>query len=99
MGSKALICYGVLGGIGLILIIVSMAGFAYFPIIVESEVGKSLDLRETDSEGYKNFVSILILKRLYSVGYLHRLCVYNLLQPIIHFAILGKTTCTVIYGL
>ena len=80
MGSKALICYGVIGGIGLILIIVSMAGFAFFPPLIEGEVDKSLDLTDPDSEGYKNFVSTLILIILYSLGYLFHLCIfcYNL---------------------
>ena len=57
MSTKSIIWYGVTGGIGLILVIVSMAGFAYFPSLIEKQVFKSLDLTDTDSEGYKNFVS------------------------------------------
>ena len=56
--NKSLICYGVMGGVGLVLIIVSMAGFAYFPPLIEDQVFKTLDLTDEDSEGYSNFVSI-----------------------------------------
>ena len=52
-----MICYGVVGGIGVILIIVSMAGFAYFPPLIESQVFDNLDITNHESEGYKNFVS------------------------------------------
>ena len=53
-----MICYGVVGAIGVILIIVSMAGFAYFPPLIQDQVFKNLDLTDSESEGYKNFVSI-----------------------------------------
>ena len=60
MSSKAQkICYGVVGVIGLILIIVSMAGFAYFPPLIQKQVFENLDLADPESEGYKNFVSSL----------------------------------------
>ena len=57
MSKKDLICYGVVGAIGLILIIVSMAGFAYFPPLIENQVFDNLDITNHESEGYKNFVS------------------------------------------
>lgn len=58
MSSKAQnICYGVVAAIGLILIIVSMAGFAYFPPLIQSQVFENLDLTDTESEGYKNFMA------------------------------------------
>ena len=60
MSNKAQnICYGVVGVIGLILIIVSMAGFAYFPPLIQKQVFENLDLTDTESEGYKNFVSMI----------------------------------------
>ena len=55
--NKSFIVYGVIGAIGLILIIVSMAGFGYFPPLIEHQVFKTLDLTDKDSEGYSNFVS------------------------------------------
>lgn len=55
--GKAKICSIVSGVIGLILIIVSMAGFAFFPKIIEGEVIKNLDITDPESEGYNNFVS------------------------------------------
>ena len=55
--GKAKVCSIVSGVIGLILIIVSMAGFAFFPKIIEGEVIKNLDITDPESEGYKNFVS------------------------------------------
>ena len=58
MMGKAKVCSIVSGVIGLILIIVSMAGFAFFPKIIEGEVNKNLDITDPESEGYKNFVSI-----------------------------------------
>ena len=57
MSTKSLICYGVIGFIGVILIVVSMAGFAYFPALIESQIFKTLDITDHESEGYKNFVS------------------------------------------
>ena len=57
--NKTIICSAVLGVIGLILIIVSLAGFAFFPPLIRSEVFKNLDLADSDSEGYKNFVSYI----------------------------------------
>ena len=57
MMGKAKVCSIVSGVIGLILIIVSMAGFAFFPKIIEGEVNKNLDITDPESEGYKNFVS------------------------------------------
>ena len=60
MTNKSLICYGVVGGIGLVLIIVSMSMFAFIPPIIEDEVYKSLDIGDPESEGYKNFVSTLV---------------------------------------
>ena len=57
MMDKKLLIFGTIGGIGVLLIIVSMAGFAYFPPIIESQVFENLDLTNTESEGYKNFVS------------------------------------------
>jgi hypothetical protein len=64
MGYKALICYGVVGAIGLVLIVVSMGGFFEDTIdkMTEDEVYKSLDFGDTESEGYKNFVSTLIIR-------------------------------------
>ena len=56
--DKKLLIFGIIGGIGVLLIIISMAGFGYFPLIVESQVFENLDLTNTESEGYKNFVSI-----------------------------------------
>ena len=53
-----MICYGVVGAIGVILIIVSMAGFAYFPPLIQDQVFKNLDLTDSESEGFKNFVSV-----------------------------------------
>ncbi len=55
--GKTKVCAIVSGVIGLILIIVSMAGFAFFPKIIEGEVNKNLDITDPESEGYKNFVS------------------------------------------
>ena len=46
-----------IGFIGVILIIVSMAGFAFFPALIESQIFKTLDITDHESEGYKNFVS------------------------------------------
>ncbi len=60
MSNKSLISYGVVGGIGILLIIVSMSMFAFIPPIIEDEVYKSLAIGDTESEGYKNFVSTLI---------------------------------------
>ena len=60
--NKTIICSAVLGVIGLILIIVSLAGFAFFPPLIRSEVFKNLDLADSDSEGYKNFVSYIQCK-------------------------------------
>ena len=36
--DKKLLIFGIIGGIGVLLIIISMAGFAYFPPIIESQV-------------------------------------------------------------
>ena len=57
MKKSSVICLSVLAIIGLILIIVSMAGFAYFPPLIESQVFKNIDLADKDTEEYKNFVS------------------------------------------
>ena len=46
-----------MGVIGALLIIISMAGFAFFPPLIESQIFKTLDLTDAESEGYKNFVS------------------------------------------
>ena len=62
MGSKARTGYGVVGRIGRMFIIVSMAGVAYFPALVECEIDSSLDMGDSETEGHKSFVSTLVLK-------------------------------------
>ena len=57
MKRSAIICFSILGATGLILIVVSMAGYGYFPPLIRSQVYKNLDLADTETEGYKNFVS------------------------------------------
>ena len=57
MANKATICFVVMGVIGALLIIISMAGFAFFPPLIESQIFKTLDVTDAESEGYKNFVS------------------------------------------
>ena len=57
MGAKSLVCYGVIGFVGVILIIVGMTGFVYFPPMIKDHVFMSLDITDHESEGYKNFVS------------------------------------------
>ena len=57
MKKSAIIYWSILGATGLILIVVSMAGYGYFPPLIRSQVFKNLDLADTETEGYKNFVS------------------------------------------
>ena len=57
MKKSAICCFLALAFIGIILIAVSMAGFAYFPPLIQSQVFKNLDLADLESEGFKNFVS------------------------------------------
>ena len=64
MSTKSLICYGVIGLIDVILVVVSMAGFAYFPALIESRILKTLDITDHESEGFKNFVTSKFTKLL-----------------------------------
>ena len=69
--GKTKVCSIVSGVIGLILIIVSMAGFAFFPKIIEGEINKNLDVTDPESEGYKNFVSRLQISK----GFFCNICI------------------------
>ena len=90
MSTKSLICYGVIGLIGVILIVVSMAGFAYFPALIESQIFKTLDITDQESEGYKNFVSTKFIKILIKRD---RKLYYNHIQIQDKIDIIGHISC------
>jgi len=46
----------VIGFVGVVLIIVGMTGFVYFPPLIKDQVFMSLDITDHESEGYKNFI-------------------------------------------
>ena len=55
--NKTIVAFCIIFGIGLILISLGLLSFVYVPSIIKSQIFKTLDINDKNSQAYKNFVS------------------------------------------
>ena len=57
--QKSKIVWTSLTVVGVVLVALGIGlGYGVFPAVIKNQVAKELDLLDTESEGYKNFVNI-----------------------------------------
>ena len=59
--KKITLCCSIIGLCGLFLLILSIVGFIYIPIVIKQNVFDALNLNDEEHEAYSNFVSNLYL--------------------------------------